>query len=54
MNAPLDRGANVVATAARHADDVDRKGRFPIEAFQALKDARLLSLQIPIDRKSVV
>jgi acyl-CoA dehydrogenase len=49
MNAPLDRGANVVATAARHADDVDRKGRFPIEAFQALKDARLLSLQIPIE-----
>jgi acyl-CoA dehydrogenase len=47
MNAPLDRGAHVVATAARHADDVDRNGRFPIEAIQALKDARLLSLLIP-------
>ncbi len=49
MNAPLDRGAHVVATAARHADDVDRNGRFPIEAIQALKDARLLSLLIPIE-----
>ena len=49
MNAPLDRGANVVATAARHADDVDRKGRFPIEAVQALKDARLLALLIPVE-----
>ncbi|MBG0811308.1 acyl-CoA/acyl-ACP dehydrogenase [Methylosinus sp. H3A] len=49
MNAPLDHGANVVATAARHADDVDRNGRFPIEAVQALKDARLLSLLIPIE-----
>ncbi|WP_018265863.1 MULTISPECIES: acyl-CoA dehydrogenase family protein [Methylosinus] len=49
MNAPLDRGANVIATAARHADDVDRNGRFPIEAIQALKDARLLSLLIPIE-----
>lgn len=49
MNAPLDRGANVVATAALHADDVDRKGRFPLEAVQALKDARLLSLLIPTE-----
>jgi len=49
MNAPLDLGANVVATAARHADDVDRKGRFPAEAIQALKDARFLSLSIPIE-----
>jgi acyl-CoA dehydrogenase len=49
MNAPLDRGADIVATAARHADDVDRKGRFPIEAVQALKDARLLSLLIPVE-----
>ncbi|WP_159727132.1 acyl-CoA dehydrogenase family protein [Methylosinus sp. Ce-a6] len=49
MNAPLDRGANVVATAARHADDVDRKGRFPVEAVQALKDARLLALLIPVE-----
>lgn len=49
MNAPLDRGASVVATAARHADDVDRNGRFPTEAVQALKDARLLSLTIPVE-----
>ncbi|MBU3887761.1 acyl-CoA dehydrogenase [Methylosinus sporium] len=49
MNAPLDRGADVVTTAARHADDVDRNGRFPIEAVRALKDARLLSLLIPVE-----
>jgi acyl-CoA dehydrogenase len=47
MNAPFDRGASFVATAALHADDVDRKGRFPAEAVQALKDARVLSLMIP-------
>ncbi|HEY8259688.1 MAG TPA: acyl-CoA dehydrogenase family protein [Methylosinus sp.] len=49
MNAPFDRGASFVATAALHADDVDRKGRFPAEAVQALKDARLLSLMIPAE-----
>jgi acyl-CoA dehydrogenase len=49
MNAPLDRGATVVAAAALHADDVDRRGRFPTEAAQALKDARLLSLMIPTE-----
>jgi acyl-CoA dehydrogenase len=49
MNAPLNRGASVVATAARHADDVDRNGRFPAEAVQALKQARLLSLLIPAE-----
>lgn len=49
MNAPLDHGASVAAIAARHAEHVDREGRFPIEAVQALKDARLLSLLIPVE-----
>lgn len=49
MHAPLDRGSSVAAVAARHAEDVDRQGRFPHESVQALKDARLLSLLIPIE-----
>lgn len=48
MNAPVDRVAAVAAIAAKHADDVDRAGRFPSESFAALKDARLLSLMIPV------
>lgn len=49
MNAPLDRGASVAAVAAQHAEQVDRDGRFPAEAVLALKDARLLSLLIPVE-----
>lgn len=33
--------------AAKHADDVDRKARFPSETFAALRDARLLSAAVP-------
>lgn len=33
--------------AAKHAVEVDRDARFPIEAFQALKDERLLGVMIP-------
>jgi len=35
--------------AARHADDVDSKARFPSETFAALKQARLLSAAVPKD-----
>ncbi|MDJ0448468.1 acyl-CoA dehydrogenase family protein [Methylocystis sp. JR02] len=49
MSAPLDRISSVVAVAARHAEEVDREARFPFEAFAALKDARLLSLLIPVE-----
>ncbi len=33
--------------AARHADDVDAKARFPKEAFAALKDKKLLGILVP-------
>jgi acyl-CoA dehydrogenase len=33
--------------AARHADDVDRMARFPKEALDALKECRLLGIQVP-------
>ncbi|MFO0614007.1 MAG: acyl-CoA dehydrogenase family protein [Polyangiaceae bacterium] len=33
--------------AAKHADDVDRQGRFPHEAFEALKKEKLLSSCVP-------
>ena len=33
--------------AARHADEVDRTGRFPQEAMDALKASRLLSMMLP-------
>ena len=34
-------------TIAKFADDVDREARFPVEAFDALKAARLLSAYVP-------
>ena len=36
-----------VKAAAESADDVDRKSRFPSEAIDALKDAKLLSCSLP-------
>lgn len=36
-----------VEIAARHADDVDARARFPKEAFAALKDRRLLGIMVP-------
>jgi acyl-CoA dehydrogenase len=36
-----------VETAARHAEAVDRDGRFPIEAIEALRDNRLMGFAVP-------
>ena len=36
-----------VEAASRHADDVDRRARFPAEAFAALKKEKLLGLLVP-------
>lgn len=36
-----------VEIAARHADDVDARARFPKEAFAALKRAKLLGIMVP-------
>jgi acyl-CoA dehydrogenase len=41
------RGKRVAEEAARHADAVDREGRFPAEAVAALKAERLLGIQVP-------
>ncbi|WP_085940671.1 acyl-CoA dehydrogenase family protein [Azospirillum sp. B506] len=35
--------------AARHAEAVDRDGRFPTEAFDALREQRLLGVMIPAE-----
>ncbi|HEV7358316.1 MAG TPA: acyl-CoA dehydrogenase family protein [Steroidobacteraceae bacterium] len=37
----------VVEVAARHADDVDRQARFPIETITALREAKALSAAVP-------
>lgn len=41
------RAEAVAAIAARHAVDVDRTGRFPAEAIEALKSEGLLGLLVP-------
>nr|WP_082167497.1 acyl-CoA dehydrogenase family protein [Methylobacterium aquaticum] len=50
-SAPVDaldaRAKRVADVAARHADAVDREGRFPAEAIAALKAERLLGIQVP-------
>ena len=43
----IDRAQRVAAIAARHADDVDREGRFPYEAVAAMKAEALLGIQVP-------
>lgn len=43
-----ERAQRVAAIAARHADDVDRAGRFPREAVEAMKAERLLGIQVPV------
>lgn len=43
----VERARRVAAVAARHADDVDAKGRFPREAVDAMRTERLLGIQIP-------
>lgn len=55
--ASVQAPANIVARArsigaeiaARHAADVDRDGRFPIEAFDALREQKLLGVMIPAE-----
>ena len=37
-----------VEMAARHADDVDARARFPREAFATLKEQKLLGLLVPV------
>lgn len=47
---PSDPGlAEAVAAAAANADDVDRNARFPSEAIDALKQAKLLSCVLPVE-----
>ena len=41
------RAAAACDTAARHADDVDGKARFPAEAIAALREQRLLGVMVP-------
>jgi acyl-CoA dehydrogenase len=43
------RAARVVAIASAHAEAVDRDGRFPQEALDALKAERLLSIMVPVE-----
>ncbi len=43
------RASRVAAIAAVHADDVDKNGRFPREAIDAMKAERLMGIQIPVD-----
>jgi len=43
------RAQRVAAVAAVHADAVDREGRFPREAVDAMKAEKLLGIQIPQD-----
>jgi acyl-CoA dehydrogenase len=41
------RAARVATVAAKHADEVDTQGRFPQEAVDALRQERLLGIQVP-------
>jgi len=41
------RAAAIAEVAARHAQDVDREGRFPSEAVQAMRDSGLLAAWVP-------
>ena len=43
------RATRVAAIAAVYADEVDKAGRFPAEAIDALKSERLMGIQIPVD-----
>lgn len=43
------RASRVAAIAALHADNVDKAGRFPKEAIDAMKAERLMGIQIPAD-----
>lgn len=39
----------MVATLAKHADDVDRLARFPVEGIRALRETRLMGLLVPVE-----
>ena len=41
------RAAVIAEVAARHAQEVDREGRFPAEAVQAMRDSGLLAAWVP-------
>jgi acyl-CoA dehydrogenase len=43
------RARAVAEIAASHADKVDRESRFPGEAVAALKEQRLLAIQVPVE-----
>ena len=43
------RATRVAAIAAMHADEVDRAGRFPTEAVDAMRAERLMGIQIPAE-----
>ncbi|HZP44657.1 MAG TPA: acyl-CoA dehydrogenase family protein [Candidatus Binataceae bacterium] len=48
LSEDLKRRATIVAKqAAEHADSVDREARFPLEAFKAARQERLLSILVP-------
>jgi len=47
LRAPAERMRAVAEIAARHSADVDREGRFPREAIDALKAERLMAVMIP-------
>lgn len=42
-----ERVQAAVETAGQHAESVDREGRFPHEALEALREGRLLGLAVP-------
>lgn len=44
-----ERAARVAAVARAFADQVDQKSRFPVEAVDAMRAERLLSIQIPAE-----
>ena len=43
------RAAAVAAVAARHADDVDARSRFPAEAIDSAREHGLLGMAVPVD-----
>jgi acyl-CoA dehydrogenase len=45
----IEAARRVSAVAAKHAYDVDREARFPIEAVDAMRSERLFSAMIPVE-----
>jgi acyl-CoA dehydrogenase len=43
----LDAARQVAAIAGTHADEVDREGRFPVEAVTAMREMGMLSAYVP-------